>query len=126
MCVHMAGLMRGSVRPCGVSSSRSGEGSSVARAAVSHNATSCRQHQKSPCLIHKQTHLCIWPSCKTGQRVLGYNKARLQIEMKHTECKKYTNNTRGTHNAAACLLIVKQDKGQGKGKGGATRRHDTS
>ena len=44
MCVHMAGLMRDSVRPWGVSSSRSGEGSSVARAAVSHNISQYRQH----------------------------------------------------------------------------------
>ncbi len=36
MWVHMAPLMRGSVRPWGVSSSRSGEGSSVAKAADVH------------------------------------------------------------------------------------------
>lgn len=34
MWSHMALLISGSVRPCGVSSSRSGEGSSVARAAM--------------------------------------------------------------------------------------------
>lgn len=44
MCVHMAGLMRDSVRPWGVSSSRSGEGFSVARAAISHSTTQYRQH----------------------------------------------------------------------------------
>ena len=48
MCVHMAGLMRDSVRPWGVSSSKSGEGSSVARAAVSHSTYQCRQHAMQP------------------------------------------------------------------------------
>lgn len=37
--VHMARLMRGSVRPWGVSSRRSGEGSSVAKAAHTYKAS---------------------------------------------------------------------------------------
>ncbi len=45
MWVHMAPLMRGSVRPWGVSSSRSGEGSSVAKAAYTHRETSLRPYR---------------------------------------------------------------------------------
>ena len=44
MWVHMAPLMRGSVRPWGVSSSRSGEGSSVAKAAHTHTERQALGH----------------------------------------------------------------------------------
>ena len=52
MWVHMAPLMRGSVRPWGVSSSRSGEGSSVAKAAHVHTEALVRpsQHLDKPAI----------------------------------------------------------------------------
>ena len=47
MWVHMAGLMRDSVRPWGVSSSKSGEGSSVARAAFNDTTPQWTAHESS-------------------------------------------------------------------------------
>ena len=103
MCVHMAGLMRDSVRPWGVSSSRSREGFSVARAAVSNNTTQYRQHptqfmsettnKRMTTDKHSTTPDHTWVSGDYANQ----NTARPQVAKRHTSCKRHTKPSAGTH-----------------------------
>lgn len=106
MWVHMAGLMRDSVRPWGVSSSKSGEGSSVARAAFSHTTPQCGQHtnpqrkqqparqQQSAvgavCDMHKTTDRHNEKDTHDATNFLHAQDNRHAQSERHTQCNRQT------------------------------------